>query len=159
MSSSMQNAAYSLTLFNTLKFFHIVIFGAQNSHVMAVPLFFRCYNEVATKFNLPQFFTRGSHSKIYLRWHQPTLQSQEQCRLLKPNAPSLDVVVKNAMIKALGDELMGYVGEIELSETKASPPQSDSTSASAGSLDSAEDDDLAYMRSLRDEIQSIIFRA
>ena len=65
MSSSMQNAAYSLTIFNILEFFHIVILGAQNSHVMAVPLFFRCFNEVATKFNLPQFFTRGTHSKIY----------------------------------------------------------------------------------------------
>ena len=69
------------------------------------------------------------------------------------------MVVKNVMIKALGDELMGYVGEIELSETKASPPQSDSTSASAGSLNSAEDDGLAYMRSVRDEIQSIVFKA
>jgi hypothetical protein len=46
---------------------------------------------------------------------------------LQPDAPSLNLQVKETMIKALRDELAAYVRELCVA---TNPPQSDSTSAS-----------------------------
>lgn len=57
------------------------------------------------------------------------------------NTPSLDIKVREAMIKVLGGELAGYVGELREKAIEGStPPQLDSTSASSDLHGSGEAD-------------------
>jgi hypothetical protein len=59
---------------------------------------------------------------------------------LHPDAPSLNLQVKEMMIKTLRDEFVAYVGELREATKDSSPAQSDSTSASGDSRDPGVDD-------------------
>ena len=94
-------------------------FGGSKLSCHACGILFRSYNSVADSLNLTPFFTKGCHDKIYLRWPYPSLQS---------NTPSLNIKVREAMIKALDIELAEYIGELREKVVKTTAPQSDSTS-------------------------------
>ena len=108
-------------------------FGGSKLSCHGCSVFFSSFNGLATSPDDRQFFTKGCHEKIYLRWPCPSLLSQQQQKQLRPNASSLDNQVKQAMIKILGDELAAYIGELRDATEWSTPPQSDSTAASGDS--------------------------
>ena len=53
-------------------------FGGSKLSCHGCTTLFSSFNLVAESFHLPQFFTKGCHNKIYLRWPCPSLLSLEQ---------------------------------------------------------------------------------
>jgi hypothetical protein len=70
-------------------------FGGSTLSCHGCGLLFNSFNLVAKSFDLPQFFTRGWHKKIYLQWPCPSLIVTEAT---EPTDPSLDTQVRKAMI-------------------------------------------------------------
>ena len=97
---------------------------------------FSSFNRVAESEGLPQFFTRGCHNKVYLRWPCPSLLSQEQEMRLRPEDLSLDTQVRKGIVEVLSTELVAYVDELRVEVEAPSRPQSDSTAASGDSRES-----------------------
>lgn len=114
-------------------------FGGSKLSCYGCATLFSSFNLVAESFHLPQFFTKGCHNKIYLRWPCPSLLSLEQSKRLQPGTPSLDTQVRKKMIAALSTELTAYVNELRAVVEGPSRPQSDSTAASGDSRESAEE--------------------
>ena len=125
-------------------------FGGSKLSCHGCATLFTSFNLVADSFYLPQFFTKGCHNKIYLRWPCPSLLSLEQSKRLKPGAPSLDTQVRKEMIAALSTELMTYVNELRAVVEGPSRPQSDSTTASGDSREAEEE----YMARLEARIEA-----
>jgi hypothetical protein len=111
-------------------------FGGSKLSCHGCATLFSSFNRVAEIRDLPQFFTRSSHNKIYLRWPCPSLLSQEQQKRLQPGTLSLDTQVRKQMITVLSTELATYVRELRAVADGPSRPQSD---ASGDSRDSAEE--------------------
>jgi len=123
-------------------------FGGSKLSCHACGTFFSAFNNIAESFGHPQFFTRGCHNKLYLRWPCPSLLSPVQQKWLKTDARSLDIQARDEMNKILGKELVVYVGELRQAIEASTPPQSDSTAASGDSRGSQEADDQEHMRRL-----------
>lgn len=113
-------------------------FGGSKLSCHACATFFAAYNLVAAKSNLPVFFTKGSHNKIYLRWTCPSLLSQEDQHRLQSNKETLDTRVRTEMASILNMELANYVNELCVDAQAPSPTLSDSTNASGDSHQSGE---------------------
>ncbi|EDR15924.1 uncharacterized protein LACBIDRAFT_321001 [Laccaria bicolor S238N-H82] len=114
-------------------------FGGSKLSFHGCATFFSSYNLVAESFHLPQFFTKGSHNKIYLRWPCPPLLPLQRSKPLQPGTLSLDTQVRQKMIAALGKELSEYVNELRTVRAGPSQSQSDSTAASSDSRKPAEE--------------------
>ena len=84
-------------------------FGGSTLSCHGCGLLFNSFNPVAERLDLPQFFTRGWHEKIYLKWPCPSLLSQEQQMSLQPTGSSLDTQVRKEMVAVLSQELAPYV--------------------------------------------------
>ena len=69
------------------------------------------------------------------------MRSQEFQKCSRPDTPSLDNEVKKVMVRTLGFELLNYVSELQIM-VKSTPPQPDSTDASADSRGPSVDEDL-----------------
>jgi len=112
-------------------------FGGSKLSCHGCATFFNSFNLVAESFGHPQFFTKGCHNKIYLRWPYPLL-SQEQRIRLQGNEPALDTQVRNGMVAILSTELAKYVNELRAAAEapSESPTLSDSTDASGDSHES-----------------------
>jgi len=108
-------------------------FGGSKLSCHGCSTFFTSYNRVAESLSLPQFFTRGCHNKVYLRWACPSLLSAEEQIRLRDKGPTLDTRVRKEMVDTLGRELAQYVEEQCKIETAPSSSQSDSTDASGDS--------------------------
>jgi OTT_1508-like deaminase len=108
-------------------------FGGSKLSCHGCATLFSSFNLVAESFHLPQYFTKGCHNKIYIRWPCPSLLSPEQQMQLRPGAPSLDTQVRKEMIAVLSTELATYVHELCAVAEEPSRPQSDSTTASGDS--------------------------
>ena len=101
-------------------------FGGSKLSCHGCGVLFSSFNSVAPDFGHSKYFTKGCHDKIYLRWPYPSLLSQEQQRQPRPNASSLDIEVKKAMIKVLDGELVEYVRELcAAAIERSTPPQCD----------------------------------
>jgi len=111
-------------------------FGGSKLSCHGCSTFFSSFNLVAKSFGLSQFFTKGCHGKIYLRWPCPFLLSEAQQIRLRSKDLSLDAEVRKRMIAALGTELATYVDELCVVVDAPSPPLSDSTAASGDSRES-----------------------
>lgn len=130
-------------------------FGGSKLSCHGCATFFSSYNLVAESFHLPQFFTKGSHNKIYLRWTCPHLLPLQRFKPLQPGTLSLDAQVKQKMIAALGKELIAYVDELRAVRAGPSPSQSDSTAASGDSREDANEslaDLIAGLAQLDDQV-------
>jgi hypothetical protein len=114
-------------------------FGGSKLSCHGCATLFSSFNLVADSFHLPQFFTKGCHNKIYLRWPCPSLLSLEQSKRLQPGTLSLDTQVRKKVIAALRTELATYVHELRAVVQGPSRLQSDSTAASGDSRESAEE--------------------
>lgn len=130
-------------------------FGGSKLACHGCSMFFRSFNGVAESFGLAQFFIKGSHNKIYLRWPCPFLLSQEQQRRLRPTDPSLDSQVRREIVAALGTELDAYVNELRVMVENPLRPQSDSTNASGDSQVSSIDAEAAIYAMIEDPGTSI----
>jgi hypothetical protein len=111
-------------------------FGGSKLSCYGCSTLFSSFNLVAESFGLPQFFTRGCHNKIDLRWPCPPLLSYAQQMRLQPKDLSLNTQVRKGMIAVLSTELAAYVHELRVAAEGPSRPQSDSTAASCGSQES-----------------------
>jgi hypothetical protein len=87
-------------------------FGGLKLSCYGCTTLFSSFNLVAELFHFLQFFIKGCHNKMYLRWCCPLLLSQEQSRQLQLSAPSLDTEVRTNMIAALSTKLTKYVHEL-----------------------------------------------
>jgi hypothetical protein len=125
-------------------------FGGSKLACHGCSMFFRSFNGVAESFGLAQFFIKGSHNKIYLRWPCPFLLSQEQRRRLRPTDPSLDNQVRREMVAALDTELAAYVNELRVMVENPLRPQSDNTNASGDSQVSSIDAEAAIYAMIED---------
>ncbi|KIK01195.1 hypothetical protein K443DRAFT_578331 [Laccaria amethystina LaAM-08-1] len=114
-------------------------FGGSKLSCHGCATLFSSFNLVAESFHHPQFFTKGCHNKIYLRWSCPSLLPLEQSKRLQPGTPSLDTEVRKKMIAALSTELSAYVNELRAVVEGPSRPQLDSTTASGDSRESAKE--------------------
>ena len=121
-------------------------FGGSKLSCHGCATLFNSFNLVAESFHLPQFFTKGFHNKIYLRWPCPSLLSLEQSKRLQPGTPSLDTQVRKEMIAALSTELTAYVSELRTVVEGPSRPQSDSTTASGDSFEESADEGIARLQ-------------
>ena len=83
-------------------------FGGSNLSCHGCGTFLSSFNLVAKSFDLPQFFTKNCHKKIYLHWPCPSLLSQEQQILSQPTDPCLDTQVRKEMVAGLSPKLAPY---------------------------------------------------
>jgi OTT_1508-like deaminase len=84
-------------------------FGGSTLSCHGCGLLLNNFNLVARSLDLPQFFTRGWHQKVYLKWTCPSLLSQEQQMSLQPTDLSLDTQVRKEMVTVLSPKLAPYV--------------------------------------------------
>lgn len=100
-------------------------FGGSKLSCHSCATLFSSFNHVAESFQCSQYFTKGCHDKIYLRWACPSLwTSMGQC---------LDSKVREGMAAVLSTELAKYVQEMRVVIAPVlSPAQSDSTAAESG---------------------------
>jgi len=84
-------------------------FGGSTLSCHGCGLLFNSFNFLAESLHLPQFFTRGWHKKIYLKWPCPSLLSQEQQMTLQPTDSSLDTQVREEMVAVWSPKLAPYV--------------------------------------------------
>jgi hypothetical protein len=122
--------AYHLQHCNTSSYQY---FGGSKLSCHGCATFFTSYNRVAASLSLPQFFTRGCHNKVYLRWACPSLLSAVEQIRLRDKGPTIDTKVREEMVDILGRELAQYVEGLCEIETAPLPTQTDSTDASADS--------------------------
>ena len=109
-------------------------FGGSKLSCYGCSTFFTSYNSVAESLSLPQFFTKGCHNKVYLRWACPSLLSAAEERIrLRDKGLTLDTQVRKEMVDILGRELAQYSEELCEIATAPLPSQSDSTNASGDS--------------------------
>jgi hypothetical protein len=114
-------------------------FGGSKLSCHGCGTLFTSFNLVAESFSLPQFFTRGCHNKIYLRWPCHSLLSPEQQIRSRHKDSSLDTEVRKGMVAILSSELAAYVHELCVDAEAPSRPQSDGTVASGDSHESRAD--------------------
>jgi len=119
--------AYHLQHCNTSSYRY---FGGSKLSCHGCATFFTSYNRVAASLSLPQFFTRGCHNKVYLRWACPSLLSAVEQIRLRDKGPTLDTKVRKEMVDILGRELARYVEGLCEIKTAPLPTQTDSTDAS-----------------------------
>ena len=123
-------------------------FGGSKLSCHGCGTFFSAFNNIAKSFGNQQFFTKGCHNKLYLRWPCPSLLSPVQQKQLKPGARSLDIEARQQMNKILGEELVTYVGELRQAIEASTLPQSDSTAASGDSREVRGANNLKILREL-----------
>jgi hypothetical protein len=93
-------------------------FGGSTLSCHGCGLLFNSFNLVAESLDLPQFFTRGWHKKIYLKWPCPSLLSQEQQMSSQPTDSSLDTQVRKEMVTVLSPKLAPYVDGLPRPDVK-----------------------------------------
>lgn len=115
-------------------------FGGSKLSCHACATLFSSFNRVAESFQRRQYFTKGTHSKVYLRWRCPSLLSETEEKELRLKdqfeslSHSLDARVREEMTTVLRAQLAGYVDELCVAAPGAlSPIESDSTTASGAS--------------------------
>lgn len=119
-------------------------FGGSKLSCHACATLFSSFNRVAESFEHRQYFTKGSHGKICLRWCCPSLLSETEVKELRlkdqSESFSLNARVKEEMTTVLRAQLAGYINELHVVSLGAlSPTQSDSTTASEASNKSTSD--------------------
>jgi hypothetical protein len=111
-------------------------FGGSKLSCHACSLLFTCFNNVAISFGHSQYFTRGSHNKIYLRWCFPSLPRVQQGEL-QAGAPSLDIEVKKEMIKVLDREMAIYIRQLSGRLGESTPARTAASNAQENTISEA----------------------